>query len=253
MHRLIRTLCFALLINQSVVFLSYAGQVVKLTSDPWPPYILGELGSEANGGSGVELLKAIFARVDGVDVSLPLVPWKRALKEVKDGTMDGIQLLRKTSEREQFMDYSSGLFVSRELVWYSGKRFPNNFSWASLTDLNKYTIGVVNGYSYSTELDKAVANKELTVVKANSNEQIFTMLVAGRIDLAIANESVGYALVKQYADISKILPAEKAIAAEMHYLTLSKKSPVRHVMPKINQAIEALKKEGVIDQIMFDR
>lgn len=100
-------------------------EVVTLTGDPWPPYVIGTLGEEATEGSCIDLVQQVFARLNDVDVSFPLMPWERALREVRDGNKDGIVLLLKTPEREKYMAYTDPLFTSYNLVWYSKRRFPS--------------------------------------------------------------------------------------------------------------------------------
>lgn len=239
-------ICLTFFLNATAL---HAQQTVTLTSDPWPPFILGEVGAEANGGTGVEVIRMIFSKIDDTNVSLPLLPWKRALNEVKIGKKDGIQLLRKTDERAEYMIFTESVFISRELLWYSEDKFPQGFSWNAISDLKNYTLGVVNGYSYSEEFDIAIENKELVAIKANDPEQIFTMLSGGRIDFAIANESVGLSLSKKYKN--KIKSSSNPIAAEPHYIGISKKSDAKDLIEKINSAINSLKNEGIIDKIMF--
>ena len=227
-----------------------AETIIRLTSDPWPPYIIGTLGNEATGGTGIAVIKKIFDRVDGASVALPLLPWNRGLKQVKEGSLDGIQLLRKTAEREAYMVFSDTVFISRELIWYSRERFPNGFEWQTIEDLKPYTLGMVSGYSYSEEMDKAVADKQLTAVKAADNELIFSMLAKGRVDLILASESVGRLLIKKHGH-AMIADSKKAVVEEPHYMGFSKKTAAKSFIPAINNAIKALNDEGIIDSIMY--
>lgn len=225
-------------------------QVVTLTSDPWPPYVLGELGKEATGGLGVEIMHRIFARIEGVDVRFPPMPWKRALRAVKQGTMDGIAVLLKTPEREQYMEYTDVLLASPNLLWYSTRRFPAGFEWERFEDFAPYNLAVVRGHSYGEEIDKVIEAGFLRVTEVTSAEQMFTMLARGRIDLALANAAVGFALVKKYAHVSKIIAVKKPAAEHIYYVALSKKSPARQLIPAMNRIISDLKREGVIEKII---
>lgn len=227
-------------------------QVVTFTSDPWPPYVLGELGKEATGGIGVELMRRIFARIEGVDVSFPLVPWKRALRAVEQGAMDGIAVLLKTPEREQYMEYTDVLLTSPDLVWYSASRFPDGFGWERFEDFAPYNLAVIRGHSYGEEIDKVIEAGFLTITEVTSSEQMFTMLARGRVDLALANATVGFASVKELAQGSEIIAAKKPAGEHVYYVAFSKESPARRLIPAINQIISDLRREGVIDKIIRD-
>lgn len=239
-----------LLITQSPIGALRADQVVTLTSDPWPPYVLGVTGGEATGGIGVELMQRIFDRIDGVDVKFPLVPWKRALQAVEKGTMDGIGILLKTPERERYMEYTDVLFTSHDLVWYTTRRFPHGFSWNRFEDLKPHMVGVVRGHSYGEEIDKLIKSGDITVSDVSSADQLFIQLARGRFDLAFANDAVGHALAKEYVKVSKIVAAEKAASKDVHHIGFSKKSSAREFIPRINEVIKELKGEGVIERII---
>lgn len=226
-------------------------QHVTLTGDPWPPYIIGEIGNEAKAGVGVHLMRAIFERLDGVELSIPMVPWKRALREVRRGTKDGIAILLKTRKREQYMDYSDELFRSYNTVWYAATNFPSGFDWQHYTDFKPYRVGVVRGHSYGDELDQMIADGSLTVIELSSARQLFAMLKKGRVELAIADRLVGDAFVQKYAGSKRrLLAAKKPAAGEVYYIAFSKKSEARRLIPAINRVVAELKKEGAIQRLV---
>lgn len=230
---------------------SRADQIVTLSGDPFPPYIEGQLGSEATGGIGYELIKELFSRIDGVDVRFPLVPWERALREVKEGSMDGIAILLKTPEREEYMVYTDVFFSSSALVWYSAKKFPSGFTWNSLKDFEGYRIGTTRGYSYGDEIDQALANSQLQVIEVTSEKQAFAMLEKGRVDLVLANDAVGYALANSSSSPNEIHSSEKATGKDIYYIAISKKSPARHLIPQMNSAIASMKADGSFERMGF--
>lgn len=232
---------------------SYASaeRTLILPNDPWPPFMLGNEGGEATSGIGVDLMRAVFSRVEGVNISIPLVPWKRALNSVRNGTADAIPLLYKTTERENYMVFSDPLFPSQDLVWYSKSHFPNGLEWQTADDFVPYQMGVVSGYSYSEEIDKAIADKKFAVTKVKNAEQLFTMLAGGRIDVAIANRVVGTSLIKKDVNNRNIIPMKKPIAEDDYYIAFSKKTSAQELLPQVNKAIAELKAEGEIERIVY--
>lgn len=226
-------------------------QRVTLTGDPRPPYIIGEVGKEATAGVGVDLMHAIFEQLDGVELSIPLLPWKRALREVRRGTKDGIGILLKTPRREEYMDYTDELFRSYNTVWYAASNFPNGFEWQQYADFKPYRIGVVRDHTYGDEFDQMIDTGSLTVIKVSSVRRVFTMLEKGRIELAIADRLVGAAFVKKYAASKRrFVVAKKPAAGEVYYIAFSKKSEARHLIPAVNRVVAELKKEGVIQKLV---
>ena len=74
-------------------------------------------------------MRRIFDHLPETDVSFPLIPWNRALREVEIGTKDGIVVLLKTQDRERYLEYTEPLFSAASLVWYSRDKFPAGFEW----------------------------------------------------------------------------------------------------------------------------
>jgi polar amino acid transport system substrate-binding protein len=228
-----------------------AEKTLIFPNDPWPPFVLGKEGSESTEGIGVDLMRAIFNRIDGVSVKIPLVPWKRALNLVEQGKADAIPLLYKTAERELVMDFSDALFPSQDLVWYSKTHFPNGLEWKVTDDFKPYAMGVVTGYNYSKEIDKAINEREIKTVKAKNVKQLLIMLSGGRVDVAIANKVVGAALIKKEFKNRNIISMKKPVAEDNYYMAFSKKTSARDLLPKINSVIAELKKEGAIEEIIY--
>lgn len=229
----------------------HADQTVTLTGDPWPPYVEGELGQEARSGIVVELVQRVFSRLEGVEASFPLIPWNRALKEVEEGTKDGIVALLKSAERERYMVYTDPLFESRNLVWYSSTRFPRGFNWDRIDDLAAYRVGITKGYTYGEDIDQAIETGLLPVVRVPTVDRLFAMLARDRVDMALANDNVGYALAGQYASGNELVAADKATGKDVHYMAFSKKSPAQDLVPRVNRILSELRAEGVFEELFF--
>ena len=222
---------------------------VNMVSDPWPPFIEGELGDFARGGIAFTIHQEIFSRIDGVDISVHLIPWKRALREVEQGAYDGIPILLKTPEREAYLKYSDPFLVGRNLVWSVADAQGRVFQWESIDDLRGKRIGIVPDYSYGEQFDKLFAQGELTPIHAPAVNNLFLMLAKGRIDLALASESVGYLYAENIEDVV-ILPAEQPTDADIYHIGISRKSWAVELLPQINRIIYELQAEGYIDQLL---
>ena len=78
---------------------------------------------------------------------------------------------------------------------------------------------VIRGHRYGEEIDKVIEAGFLTITEVTSVEQMFTMLARGRIDLALANATVGFASAKEYAQGSEI--SEGRVVFEAVFTTVS--------------------------------
>lgn len=226
-----------------------AAQTLRLVGDPWPPYVDGVLGEDASSGVAVEIVERLFARIPDAEVRFPLIPWKRALREVEEGHSDGIPILLKTAERESYMVFSDALLNGENLIWYSDVNNASAFEWQEIEDLQGYRIGVTRGYSNGDLIDTSIEQGELKVVQAPNVQQLFAMLANGRVDIVLANDVVGYSLARLYPRAA-IKPARKAVLSEVFHIGISKKSAARELLPEINAVIKAMHEEGLIDRIL---
>ncbi len=227
----------------------FAARVLTLSGDPWPPFVEGELGSQAVGGIAIDITNQLFDRVDDLQPSFPLVPWKRALQEVENGRKDGIVMLLKNAKREKYMAFSDPVLQATGKIWYSDNQYPKGLAGENCADLNPLRLAVTRGYSYGEDFDQAISKGLLSVVEAPSVENLFAMLSSNRVGAVLANDVVGYALAARYPD-ANIRSANFCGVTEVFYLGLSRKSGAAEYIPAINQALSEIKKEGVINRLL---
>ncbi|WP_077600075.1 substrate-binding periplasmic protein [Salinivibrio kushneri] len=80
-----------------------ATPTVRLVTLEYPPYIQTSDGSLD--GVAVRVVRQTFSKL-GYEVEIEVLPWARALYQVRTGLADGIFTIFKTPEREAFLDYS---------------------------------------------------------------------------------------------------------------------------------------------------
>jgi len=223
------------------------GKVV-LSEDPWPPYILGEEGFSATGGSVVDILNIVFSNLD-IDLEMNLYPWTRSLRLVKGGQEDGHMLLIKTPEWDQYMVYSIPFIEDRYLLWTRTSDGP--IEWQTYDDLKPFFIALTENYSYTEGVERAIKAHKLNVTYARSDEINFRLLSGGRVDAFICLESVALSLFKKNPEFKKrFVASDNAIAELALMMSLNKNSAASKLMPAINQQLEMLKNSGEIQKII---
>lgn len=91
-----------------------AEKLVFVTTD-WPPYIMSKDGKLT--GLDTEIVLELCKRL-GFEADIQKVPWKRALKYVKEGVADAIFTPRRTEERAEFLYYpSEPLHIERTAIF----------------------------------------------------------------------------------------------------------------------------------------
>ena len=77
------------------------------------------------------------------------------------------------------------------------------------------------------------------------------MLMAGRVDAVMANESVGYALLKQFDWQDQVVITDKSLLPERkYYMGFSKISDAGKYIPQINKILAEMKANGTIDKLV---
>lgn len=248
-----RALALALLIPTLTVLTSPSeaqqGRPIDLVDSPFPPYVEGEHGGPPTGGLAVRLVDALGARI-GREFRITLHPWKRLLKMLRLGQADGVTLILRTAEREEYLRYTIVLLESRESLYYSSERL-EDFQWRTFRDLEGYRIGLVDGYTYGEPFLQGVSALDLRVEYANDDAANFRKLVEGRVDLVLADDAVASSLLASHPSWREVVErAEQPVAVYPYHMAFSRKSPAADLVPGINRAIESMREDGTLATIL---
>lgn len=216
---------------------------IRLSTLDWPPYIGEKLTSQ---GFVAEVVTKAYAQ-EGYDVELTYLPWARVVAMAKSGEFDGyLPEYYSESLKKDFL--ISDPYPGGPLVFF--KRKGENISFNSLEDLKPYTIGVVRGYVNTEEFDNASYLKKDAVRDDLTN---IKKLVAGRIDLMVADKFVGYHIIdtKFPKAKGKLDIIEKVLEEKDLYLCISKKTPgASKKIEAFNKGLEKIKTSGKLKEVL---
>lgn len=194
-------------------------------------------------------MSELFARLH-LNFEIKLCPMKRCVMQMKRGTRDAIALISQNQARQKFLEYSLPLFESSGYIYFDANKF-KAIEWKQFSDLRDYKIGLVMGYNYGEALQSMRDKNLLQIQEVVRIEQNFKKLLAGRIDLMLANQAEISGLLSkhpQYRDRIKVLP--KSYFHYTYHMGFSKKSEARQQLPAINKVITEMKKDGTIAEII---
>ncbi len=138
-------------------------------------------------GLHIDLVNAVAKRVN-IKINFKSVPWKRAINMVDKEKADAITYIGKSAEREKFLYYNDGNILSSSaygLMMLKNRSKEIKFT-GDLKALNNYKIGILRGYSYGSDFDKADNFKKHIVDKA---DVLIKLLHNGRVDLIVIDET----------------------------------------------------------------
>lgn len=156
-------------------------QKVVLTTVEWPPYT-----SKSLPGLGMSsvIVREAFKAV-GYDVEILVYPWKRAYDAAQNNPeVQGFFPEYLTSKRRVGFLYSKSIGESPlGLV----ERVSSPILWENQSDLQQYALGVVSGYLNTSELDRMIDEEVIQVDESVSDSLNLRKVLAGRIDVAVAD------------------------------------------------------------------
>ncbi|NVJ68759.1 MAG: transporter substrate-binding domain-containing protein [Alphaproteobacteria bacterium] len=217
----------------------------------WPPYAIWTNDNSAS-GLDIELMAAVFGEA-GCTFQIMKMPFKRALRDVGDGRIDGVPSVSYTNERAAFGMYSApvrkeviGVFVRSGMP--AGNR-PKSFE--ELIKSN-HRIGIVLGGWYGAAFDKAMKTEpgfRKRIQSIEDFETLFRSLQAGLVDVAINDVAGGRYVAERTMGSGTVQLLPFAVHVNDVHFLFSRKSVKQADIDSINQAIVALEKFGTISRI----
>lgn len=157
-------------------------ETVTLTSLEWPPYSGKEL---PNQGTAIDVARAAF-QAAGHTLRVEFFPWSRTIATVH-ASDHHVGYLPE-------YQYNTDDFVMSAPIGTSTVGFAERTSapvhWDDLDDLSTVTIGVVQDYANTADLDARIAAGSIQVSEAITDSQNLLKLAAGRVDLAVIDPAV---------------------------------------------------------------
>ncbi|GAB3016113.1 substrate-binding periplasmic protein [Bowmanella dokdonensis] len=173
----------------SLFSLGLQAETVHLTSLSWPPY--AEKGLPKQGAS-VAVARAAFASM-GHELVVDFFPWSRAVKLAGDANSKYVGYFPE-------YHYESDEFLFSKPMGQGPLGLVENtaspITWTSVADLSQYSIGIVQDYVNTEELDAKIASGEIRAQAVVSDDKNVLKVGAGRVDAAVIDANVLSYLLK---------------------------------------------------------
>lgn len=217
-----------------------ARQVV-LSTTAWEPYIGPDLPGQ---GYVAEVAREALAR-SGHSLRLVFLPWLRAVHLARQGKVDGY--LPEYESRELRLEFLfSDPFPGGPVGFFKLRR-RSDVSWRGLDSLKPFRIGVVRGYVNTPDFD---ARADLCKQPADDDAANLRMLLAGRIDLMLADRHVGRALARKSAAAEDIVFLPPPLEEKELFACFPARHPASAALLKdFNRGLAKLRKDGTLARL----
>ncbi|MCU1719414.1 substrate-binding periplasmic protein [Pseudomonas sp. 5P_3.1_Bac2] len=210
-------------------------------AEQFAPYSFLSAFNQQPQGLDVELINAVMAEAH-INYELRLYPWGRVKRLLERQEVTMAFQFAGTPVRLQQYELVGPLRSGSTVFMVNDKLALND--WHSLADLEPYTIGQVRGYSYAADFDRAPLQRDSI---AQTPRQLVTMLLAGRIDIIVGDETqLKYFAQEQNAtERVRVLPTP--LVKMPRYVAFSKGDNLR--AKQFAEALERLRQAGTLQEI----
>lgn len=221
-----------------------AREEVVIANGEWPPYQSRTLPDY---GLASKIVTEAFAQ-RGVAVRYVFIPWQRAVREAREGRIDGLMVWSDNPDEHADFRFSDPIFDSRPTIFF---RRGKERRWSQPSELAPLTLGAVRGYDYCQDFVKAERDHLIRVDRAATEEAAFSMLAANRVDAVIADQRVARYLMSTLPDPAAIVADRSPICSNPLGLVLSNRAPDgAGLMDRFNAGLAELRRSGRLDQIL---
>jgi len=239
------------LASASLLFISGAhakdspdADMVLLTEN-FPPYNMAKNGKnfaqdENIDGIATDIVREVFKRAN-ITYSLTLrFPWERIYKLTLEKPGYGVFVMARLPDREKLFKWVGPIGPDD---WIMLAKADSKITLETLEDARKYRIGAYKGDAIAQTLAKQ-GLKPIVVLRDQDNAK---KLINGQIDLWATGDPAGRYLARQDG-VNGLKTVLRFNSAEL-YLALNKNVPETTVA-KLQAALDQMRKDGVVDEIM---
>ena len=219
-------------------------------------------------GIDVDIVKYIFNKMN-ILVEFKILPWKRAWYNVKKGRADAILSTSRKEKRKPYLWYpKENMWVSEYVFFVKKDKVQLNFTGYKSAVSQKLSIGIISGNSYHSSFWKTFPyqNGAITfqgdlvevplnnqLYGANKIKQNLKLLSIGRIDLVIADKTIGLYTAKLMNLQNQITYYDVVLYSKPYPMPFIKKSTypnIKKISKQFELELKALKQSGKYKQIV---
>jgi len=250
---------FILVVNVAVLVMSFVALNVALAQecklnvgwDSWKPYQYINENNELK-GFDIELITAVLNNM-GCKLNLDQMPWKRLLREVKNGRIDIAAGVTITAERKQWGYFSKHYREETRVLFVLAESF-EKYKLNSLKDIidSDFQLGVNrgahNGEYFETLMNDPKFRKHVQFV-TSEEQNIKKLRAKNRTNGFIGDLISGKILLRENNMLDEVSIYPMNIYSTDIYFLFSKKTLNKEFVERFNYSLALLKKNGVYETI----
>lgn len=200
-------------------------------------------------GYMVDVLQEAFRRL-GLVIEVRLVPWARCLAEARAGRIDAIFPTQRTSDREQYLDFTNTpMFVERQAFFArTGSVAP---SVSTPADYAELSLALVTGVSYGGAIDQALADGMLHLITRKEDAlSLVRLLVGNRVLLIAAERQAVLGSAQKLKALQQIQELAPSIQSVPNFLAFTRQRDFSSIRDSFSAAMQSMISDGTYQRIL---
>lgn len=242
---LVRLSCLVLMAGAMFGACAQCTRLVLAADPDYPP--LHWFDGTSMQGASIAIAKRVLD-----DLKIPyevryLGPFPRVMSAAQSGDIDMVATLKKTPEREAFLLFPKTPAYTNPVAVFTAKE--HSFEFKGRSDLVGLRGGITRSNVFGDGFDEYM-KQNLSIEEANSPENNFSKLGAGRLDYFITGYYAGMAHLLKRGDEERFEAKQPFLVESVNYLALTRKGHCADKLDAIDARLAVLKKSGAVDELM---
>lgn len=244
------TLC-AFVLTISPMQAAFAQDLLRFVTLEFSPFISGE--NQQVAGAARDVISEVCLRAEIV-CSFEVYPWRRAQELIKTGDADGLMVVGRNPEREEWLEFSPPMFRTEYGFFV---RSENALVYEARSQVAGYRVGVITPSNSEIQLkgldrDLLAQGKDPIEIDGHPDDGAgMRKLAAGRLDAVYSNRDRGWDIIDEEELEGQIryAGADKSI---LYYTGINKTYPKPEVVARFFDVWKALFADGSAQRIIED-
>lgn len=232
---------FVLVLIAALFFSSVeAKELLLLSNDSWPPFIL-----EGNEQGTAEKLVCQALTLQGWPCRVEVKDWEIVLQEARAGSIDGIAAAWRNTDREQYLLFSEPYLSNRIIPVMSNRA---TTSIRSGDDLAGLRVALVADYAYGEKIEQLKSGFE--VVSSKNALAAIKAVKEGKADAALVDELVARDMMDNPV-MENLIMIDTVIAFRDLHFAVSRQNPMAEVIiSDFQRGYAQMLADGTVNEIL---
>ena len=208
---------------------------INIVAPELKPLIYNNVDRKAE-GLLVDTLNQV-SKNSSLNLNVTVLPWGRAMLEVKSGNSDAIMPALYTEERAKSL-----VFPKQKLISFYGsvliKNIDDDFEFESFDVITKKkSIAKVRAVLLGENFDQAILKEKVNIAEVTKLEDALNMLLLKRVNLVAADSLAAYSSIKAMGIEDKVVIMPISNIAEPSFMAFSPQFSSKHDVNKVMSII----------------